>query len=154
MYLSELFQIDDECEDWSRQRHFRRSLGIQQQTRTGAPTNRTRSHTPSSIPSITLSPDRRRRFRLPAVTTRRGTPLSRTPQERPSGKTSGAPSRDRHEAPSYEGVSRRPEANPSDTGAPPPSYEEVMGGNFTEIRIDVRDECADRRDENPRDHIE
>ena len=153
-YLSELFQIEDE----RRQRRYHRSPGLQQQTRhyrlpvvttrNGTPASWARSRTPSATPSRTPSPDRGRRFRLPVVTNRSGTPTNRV---RPRSPSRTPPSPDRQEylqnPPSYEGVSQRPEEHPSDTGPPPPSYEEVMTGSFTEIQIEGSDECANQRQE-------
>ena len=41
---------------------------------------------------------------------------------------------DRGDPPAYEAVSPGPEDNPSSTGLPPPSYEEVTAGQFTQIQ--------------------
>ena len=37
--------------------------------------------------------------------------------------------------------------DPSDTGTPPPSYEEVMAGSFPNIRMGANDEYTDQRHE-------
>ena len=64
----------------------------------------------------------------------------------PSRTPSRSPSPDRRSArggpPPYEAVSHRPEENPSDTGLPPPSYEEVMTGQFRQIQIAETDEAV------------
>ena len=116
------------------------------------PTSRTRSLMPSATPSRTPSPDSWRHFRLPVVTNRSGTPTNRV---RPRSPSRTPPSPDGQEylqnPPSYEGVSQRPEEHPSDTGPPPPSYEEVMTGSFTEIQIEGSDECANQRQEQSQD---
>ena len=67
---------------------------------------------------------------------------SRTPSRTPSRIPSPERRSARGGPPPYEAVSHRPEENPSDTGLPPPSYEEVMTGQFRQIQIAETDEAV------------